>query len=482
MAPANAYQKLLKKISANPDFPAFARTVQEVYRLVDDEFSSANELAAMILRDPALTNRMLRLANAAQYRHMGGPIQTVSRAVVLLGFDEVRSSALALSLFEHIKSKRYGQLLQSRFLQALHQAFLAQNLANQLGGLSPEEMFLCALFQDFGALLVYRHAQDELADIQRMMHGEGLSEETAIQKVIGVLPVALARDVCEQWGMPETSRRFLTTHHQEGKISRLDPAARALRLAQVAKDCSSVIATADSYEQMQEQMAELAREAGLDRKQLEKATKGARDRIVEYRVLLAKEHGTPAFLARVGLKGDQPVPKDFEEPPKLERSELLVKSIQDITQLLTGEYELGEVFLSILEGMHQGLDLDLSVLFMLNRKQWQLHPRMGFGKEYASLRDYMNVSLHEASRIAEIFQTGDDRQIVRPSMPSDSILDWQFRQQADCAMLYPIYINRAPLGLFYLEGRQAVFHSENATALRTLRNQAALAIKAKTTR
>jgi len=49
-------------------------------------------------------------------------------------------------------------------------------------------------------------------------------------------------------------------------------------------------------------------------------------------------------------------------------------------------------------------------------------------------------------------------------MPSDDILSWQFQNGANCAMLYPIFINRAPLGLFYLEGEENVFHTETPAA------------------
>lgn len=475
---------LIKRIAQNPDFPAFARTVQEAYRLTDDELASANDLSALILRDPALTHRILRLANAAHYRHLGGQINTVTRAVTVLGFEEVRLAALALSLFEQIDSKAHSRLLQSRFMQAIYQAFLAQGLARELGGLSTEEMFLCALFQDFGALLVYRHAPEHLAEIERARREDGLDEDTAIQKVVGVLPVALARDVCRQWGLPESARRFLTTARASGKITRLTPEARALRLAQLARASAEVIARGESVDAIRRDTLDLAHRCEVETSVFEEASAAARDHMLEYEELLSSAE-RPAFLQR--MEADQDTPMPVEEsvssaPQAEERSERLIACIEQTTQALTEEEPLGQIFARMLEAMHQGLGLDLAVLYMLERKAWKLVPRLGQGASFAEFKPRMTVPLSETSRLAQVFQSGEDRSIHRPRMPSDDIFDWQFRANGDVAMVYPLHVNRAPFGLFYLEGSAAAFTEGNLNSLRTLRNQAALALKSRSRR
>ncbi|KTG16227.1 MULTISPECIES: HDOD domain-containing protein [unclassified Guyparkeria] len=475
---------LIKRIYQNPDFPAFARTVQEAYRITDDELASANDLSALILRDPALTHRILRLANAANFRHLGGQINTVTRAVTVLGFEEVRLAALALSLFEQIESREHSRVLQSRFLQALYQAFLAQDLARELGGLSAEEMFLCALFQDFGALLVYRHAPEHIAEIERARREDGMDEDTAIQKVVGVLPAALARDVCRQWGLPESARRFLTTVRASGKITRLTPEARALRMAQLARESAELVARGESAEAIRRDTVDLARRCEVDREVYEQASASARGHMLGYEELLSSAGERPAFLQRLEADEDNPLPADIQPPddePEA-RSELLIECIERTTHDLTDDYALAEVFGRMLKAMHEGLELDLAVLFMLDRKAWQLAPRMGAGSLFERHRGEMTVSLSGSNRLVQVFQSGEDRSIPRPKQIGDDILGWQFRGQADVAMVYPLQVNRAPFGVFYLEGRRAAFSEGNVNSLRTLRNQAALAIKSRSRR
>lgn len=480
----NFHQTLLKRIAASPDFPAFARTVQEAYRVIENDLASATELVNLILRDPALTHRILRLANAVEYRHRGGQVTTISRAVTLMGFEEIRMAALAMSLFEQIECKQHGKMLQSRFLQALYQAFLAQNLARHMGGFSVEEMFLSALFQDFGALLIYRHAPEVLPDIERARNGDKLDESSAIHTVTGVLPAALARDVCQQWGLPESAKRFLTTRASTGKIAGLNPTSKAQAIGRLANETAAIMANATNFAQMQQEMDELVRAAGIDRALYQEAVNEARDHILEYESMLNQTQGKPAFLQRMSMEKDDQLPTDT--PPGAEsgeqRSEVLTRCIEDITAKLMSEYTLGDVFALILKAMAEGLNLDLAVLYMLDRNNWQLTPKMGEGALYARLRSQMNISLKENGRIAQAFLSAEDRALPRPALPSDDIADWQYSGHSDMGEVLPLYINRTPFGLIYLEGKRSVFHEGNANSLRTLRNQAILAVKSKSAR
>lgn len=478
------HQILLKRIAASPDFPAFARTVQEAYRVIENDLASSHELVKLILKDPALTHRILRLANAVEYRHLGGQVTTISRAVTLMGFEEIRMAALAMSLFEQIECKQHGKLLQSRFLQALFQAFLAKNLASHIGGFTVEEMFLSALFQDLGALLIFRHAPELLSEIERARNVDGLDESSAIHAVTGVLPAALARDVCQQWGLPESARRFLTTRATPGKLMGLNPTAKAQAIGRLANETASLMANAATFAQMQQGMADLARTAGVDPILYQKAITDARAHIREYESMLVQTQVKPAFLQRMSMENDDQLPIDTMPTAvsNEQRSEVLTRCIEDVTAKLMSDYKLGDIFGLILKAMAEGLNLDLAALYMLDRNNWQLIPKMGEGPLYAKLRTQMPISLKGNSRIAQTFQSAEDRALLRPAMPVDDIADWQFSGKADRAEVLPLYINRAPFGLIYLEGKSNVFHEGNANSLRTLRNQAILAVKSKSVR
>ena len=100
-------EKVLRRILRTKDFPTISKYITEINQKLSEPaiHSSASELANIILKDYALTNKLLKLVNSAFYGFVSGKVTTITRAVVLLGYDNVRLAALSLLLFEHFKSK-----------------------------------------------------------------------------------------------------------------------------------------------------------------------------------------------------------------------------------------------------------------------------------------------------------------------------------------------------------------------------------------
>ena len=112
---------------------------------------SLASLSSEILKDVALTNKLLRLVNTASYSNAGGSISTVSRAVALVGFAGIRNMALSLVLLEHMQDKAHASQIRDEFLRSLMAGAVASELcASARDG---EEVFIGALFQNLGRLL-----------------------------------------------------------------------------------------------------------------------------------------------------------------------------------------------------------------------------------------------------------------------------------------------------------------------------------------
>ena len=84
------------------EMPVFARTVEALRRIIGDERASASALAQIILKDVSMTAKVLRLANSAFFNHSHQGVSTVSRAIVVLGFNPVAELALSVSLIDSL--------------------------------------------------------------------------------------------------------------------------------------------------------------------------------------------------------------------------------------------------------------------------------------------------------------------------------------------------------------------------------------------
>ncbi|MHC1729943.1 MAG: HDOD domain-containing protein [Syntrophobacteraceae bacterium] len=84
------------------EMPLFTRTVQCVAGTASKDESSFSDLARSILQDPMLTAQILRMSNSIYYNPCAKRINTVSRAVMRLGFDTVKGMCLSIALMETV--------------------------------------------------------------------------------------------------------------------------------------------------------------------------------------------------------------------------------------------------------------------------------------------------------------------------------------------------------------------------------------------
>ena len=131
------------------DFPAMANTVGQISMLTSSEETSASQLAEAVLQDYGLAQKLLRLVNTAAFAQRG-EVTTISRAVLLLGFERVRSVATGLLLFEHLQARARTSDLVDTLNMSFFSAILGRTIADKTGLADPEEAFISALFHNLG--------------------------------------------------------------------------------------------------------------------------------------------------------------------------------------------------------------------------------------------------------------------------------------------------------------------------------------------
>ena len=193
----------MRRMRHKKDFPAFSQTISILNQASSSHTDGLASVANVILKDYALTNKVLRLVNSAFYNRSGGKISTISRAVVMLGINPVRSIAAALMLFEHLQNKLQANQLKEDAVQTLFSALVANDIAGRQKTAKHEEAFLCAMLQKLGKALVRYYLHDESQAIDNHMMTEKCSENAAASQVLGTTYHRLGMAVAEEWGFPD---------------------------------------------------------------------------------------------------------------------------------------------------------------------------------------------------------------------------------------------------------------------------------------
>jgi len=176
-------KKIIGKIE---DLPTLPRTVLKITELVNDPKSSAKDLARVITDDQVLTARLLKLVNSSFY---GFPqrISTVTGAIVLLGFDAIRSLLLTTSVFDIFTSKnRKNRHYQEQFWDhSLGCAVGAKVIGNYLRHDKIEELFVSGLLHDIGKIVEMMFLPNEFSAVVAVIEKENVLMITAEDNVLG---------------------------------------------------------------------------------------------------------------------------------------------------------------------------------------------------------------------------------------------------------------------------------------------------------
>ncbi|AKJ28930.1 serine/threonine protein kinase [Caldimonas brevitalea] len=194
--------RLMQQMMQQPDLPVQAEVVRRVRRLAGAEKVNLDEISRAVLDDVSLTQKLLRMTNAAYFSSVGGgSITTVSRAVALMGFMAIRDLAGTLPTLEDMRDRARAEALREEYergrLAGRYAARLCPTQAEE------EESFITALLQNLGRTLVRFYLPDEAAQIRQLSHSQGGSEASAVLSVLGLSFEDLGVSVARSWGLPE---------------------------------------------------------------------------------------------------------------------------------------------------------------------------------------------------------------------------------------------------------------------------------------
>ena len=205
---------VVDRIEELPTLPQVASTIM---RLIDDPQTSAQDIHKVMSRDTALAGKMLKLVNSAFYG-LPHKVSNLNQAIVLLGFNTIKSLALSVSVFGVFgKGKGTGKFDRERYWRhSVGSACIYRVLARKTKTVDPETAFVAGLLHDIGKLVLDQYAGQELSQIideSEKRKGAFVDAERAI---FGTDHSAIGGWLVERWGFPEVLVAWVRDHHKAG--------------------------------------------------------------------------------------------------------------------------------------------------------------------------------------------------------------------------------------------------------------------------
>jgi len=233
---------LLDRVRTVGPLPALPGGTVRAAKLLKMERERTNELAEMVLRDLALAFELLRTDTTAKVRGTqvagNGPVLTVRRAIAMIGLEGVQRAAQALRPWPGPLDAQGAKDLQALIDRVKRAGRIAQSL--RPAGYDAEVVYLVAMLQSLGRLVVQYHFPDESAQIRRLMQPErsskpgepdlpGMTEETAAFAVLGADIETMGAAVARQWGMDDEVMHMIRRLPDDKPVRALDGDGDVLR-------------------------------------------------------------------------------------------------------------------------------------------------------------------------------------------------------------------------------------------------------------
>jgi serine/threonine protein kinase len=491
--PASALNRLLSRLAEQPDFPAAGAHIAELNQVVANPTTTADDLANVILKDQALTAKLLRLVNSPAYRQISGEITTVSRAVVVLGFAQVRRAALSLLMFDQL-SKDAGETMKDAALGAFMSGLVARSLAADIPGADGEEAFICSLFHDLGTQLVAMHLPEEHHQIEGLRR-KGSSESAASARVLGVDYEAVGRKVAELWRLPGPildSMERLPEGVAPGATR--DPKEQLRHLSCFANELKEVVRTT-RVSARGDALQALARRYGsalpVDEARVATLVGEAAEQVSEVANVLSLDP-QETRIGRHLQTWDDPEAADSwypeddasidEPPPDLGDPAAMERGVHEVRAALEGEYDANRVLYRILDIIQRGAGLDRVLLCVHDVPARRVSARLGVGGGADDVVQHMSFAVSPATDVFNaVVKKGRDAVVLdidQPNVRARIPLWFRERVGASAFMLLPVVVRGVTVGLIYGDTRwpHHVLTTDRVATMQTLRGLAVEAI------
>jgi serine/threonine protein kinase len=520
---------LLRRMRHKTDFPALSDAIVRIQRVASSETANLGMLTDEILKDVALTNKLLRMVNSVYFTAVtGGTITTVSRAVQLVGFAGIRNMALSVLLLEHMHDKAHAAQLKGEFVRAL----MAGTLASELTPLprDSEEAFLGSMFQNLGRLLTEYYFPEEALQVRKQLSDEraGPAEREAVAlRVLGIGLDELGAGVAQAWGLPESLQKAMRVPEGDAPVRAAPRGTERMRwLGRAANGVTDALMAREddaTGERLQAEAERYAAALDLPASQIVGAARTARRRLSQMtramglqvpqsapvRQLLGPEPAAPESpLATPGaanrtlveprppacaaapLATDRPQAPDApgaarpalqvtpQATPRATLQVMLQAALLELERALGDRsLRLNELLNLALETMHHALELRALVFCLREPRSGALCGRFALGDAPAAA--FRIVPAAGGDFFAAALARGGDAFVADARTVERRLPAW-YRQQVNAGsfLLLPLFVKGAAVGLIYADkatpGALALAEPEIAL-LRRLRDRLAVA-------
>ena len=220
--------ELEAKLQSCTSLPSPPKVAADLIQLANSPEASIADVAKTVQMDPALSTKILRIANSPLYANKRN-VETLAQATLIIGLNGILALALSFSLVKSLKGQKAKGLNHALYWR---RSFIAATISRAIGKQCHlhclEELFMAALLQDIGMLALDRTVPELYATqkVNQACHQDVLKHE---QKTIGTTHATVGSWLLNKWNLPERLQIAVNASDDADRIPSTDSRAEFSR-------------------------------------------------------------------------------------------------------------------------------------------------------------------------------------------------------------------------------------------------------------
>lgn len=202
---------LIEAMNKSSGFAGLGSSIRTISSLGDDLDGGTRQLTEAILRDAALTSKLLLISNSSRNARVGRQVSTIDQALLVLGVNTVKSVALSLALLDSLSRKPQSNQLHAEIVTAYFCGTLAGELTRtNAPRYSAQEAQVCGLMQNLGRMMATYYLYERIEQSRRLQAEKNLTEDEAVQQTLGIGFAEIGAAIAEHWTLPDVIQNSLS--------------------------------------------------------------------------------------------------------------------------------------------------------------------------------------------------------------------------------------------------------------------------------
>lgn len=378
-SPSASTQQWVKQLS-NVQLPVLSGVMQELNAVTRNSDSSAAQLSEIILKDSALTTKVLRIANSAYNNpSTDNQINTISRAVVQLGFQGIKAISLSVMLVDSLLKQNTKDRMLQWMARGFHSAVQAENLLKQIGGNEKEEeVFVTSLLLHVGEMAFWSCKSESAELLDQSLSADSGGDASLETKLLGSSMKDITRALAEEWQLGD--------HLQEALSPGAQP-SQATEAVLLGEEISMATEKGWESQEFRDVLVKASLFSGMGLDNVRNLIKEGAEKAASVAVTYGANkicHLIPSTTEKAVVSET----KYLKADPQLQ-----LDILREMGALVEQQVDINTLFQMVVEGIHRGIGLERVCLCLLDPKVTSMQVKYVLGEKTDEWRSDMQFPI-----------------------------------------------------------------------------------------